>query len=381
MMSRTRSVAIPPITILAVLLGAAGAAGAGAPRFRYREIAKPGGKNFGQTSLVDLDRDGDLDFVSGRSGGTVFWFEQESIDSWKTHLLGEEAKTDVGGVAIDVDGDGWIDQVSGGAWYRNPGKKGEPFSRHVTEGIPTHDTLAADVDGDGKKDIVGIADSRGVFWYSIPKDPTGRWPEHRVAGVTEPQCHGGIAVGDLDGDGDADISRVDRWFENQDGKGLEWKERKGLDFGTVGPWGIQSRARILDVDRDGDNDLIQTEGDVKDGRVAWFENRGAEGFTRHLIRDSGKNEDFHALVVADLDRDGDPDILSSGGPLTAGERKTYVWENLDGKGGSWKEHVVHEGIEGHESVGADIDGDGDIDIASKPWASDTHYLLENVTPR
>ena len=380
-MSRVSSSRIRRGPCLALLLGAAAAVDAGAPSFRFHEIARPGGKNFGQTSLADLDRDGDLDFVTGRSGGTVYWLEQEAIASWKTHVLGEEALTDVGGTAIDVDGDGWIDQVSGGTWYRNPGKKEAPFSRHVTGGIPTHDTTAADVDGDGKKDIVGIEDDHGVFWYSIPADPTGRWPEHRVAGVTEPRCHGGIAVGDLDGDGDADISRVDRWFENADGKGREWKERTGIDFGTPGPWGLQSRARILDVDRDGDNDIIQTEGDVKDGRVAWFENRGKGSFARHIIRDRGRNEDFHALVIADLDKDGDPDILSSGGPLTEGERRTYVWENLDGKGGAWKEHTVHEGIEGHESVGADIDGDGDIDIGSKPWASDTHYILENVTPR
>jgi hypothetical protein len=39
--------------------------------------------------------------------------------------LAEKAKTDVGGVALDVDGDGWVDQVSGDTWFRNPGKPRE----------------------------------------------------------------------------------------------------------------------------------------------------------------------------------------------------------------------------------------------------------------
>jgi len=39
--------------------------------------------------------------------------------------LAEKAKTDAGGVAFDVDGDGWVDQVSGDTWFRNPGKPRE----------------------------------------------------------------------------------------------------------------------------------------------------------------------------------------------------------------------------------------------------------------
>ena len=49
---------------------------------RVHEIARPGGAQLGQTSAVDVDRDGDLDFISGRQGGTVFWFEQQGPDHW-----------------------------------------------------------------------------------------------------------------------------------------------------------------------------------------------------------------------------------------------------------------------------------------------------------
>lgn len=180
---------------------------AGEPKFRVHEIGRPDGNNFGQTSVVDVDQDGDLDFISGRQGGDVYWFENQGREQWKQRLIGADARTDVGRVAFDVDGDGWIDQVSGGTWFRNPGNPREAtdWPRFENGAIPAHDNLAAGIDGDGKLDLISIQNKAGVFWYRIPRDPTARWTEHKLLGVTKPQCHGGIAVGDSDGDGDIDI--------------------------------------------------------------------------------------------------------------------------------------------------------------------------------
>lgn len=355
---------------------------AGEPQFRVHEIGRPGGVNFGQTSAVDVDGDGDLDFISGRQFGDIFWFENAGTARWPQHQIGANARTDVGGIAFDVDGDGLIDQVSGGTWYRNPGRQkvAELWPRYESGATPAHDNLAADIDGDGKLDLIAILDKAGVFWYSIPRDPTQKWTEHKVLGVTSPQCHGGIAVGDIDGDGDLDIARVDRWLENVDAKGQTWAEHRVLDFGKVGPWGLQTRAHLIDLDRDGDLDLIQAEGDVLDGRVAWFENVSGKGreWKTHLIKSPGHNQDFHSICVADFDNDGDVDIFSGGGPLTKGEFHWFLWENTNGKGGGWREHALQSGLQTHESVCGDIDGDGDFDILTKPWNGDRHLLVENL---
>ena len=48
-----------------------------------------------------------------------------------------------------------------------------------------------------------------------------------------------------------------------------------------------------------------------------------------------------------------------------------------GRGHSWKEQVLLKGQRTHESVCADVDGDGDIDILTKPWDGDLDLFAEN----
>jgi len=353
-------------------------------KFAAHRIDAPGGKQYGQTSLVDVDKDGDLDFISGESagaGGNIHWFEYQGPDKWVRHLLGTRAPTDVGGTAIDVDGDGWVDQVSGGAWYRNPGNPREqPFTRYDFGGFSTHDTVAADIDGDGRLDIVMMSDKAGLKWFRIPKDPTGKWEPHDIG----PSVHGGVAVGDLDGDGDADIVRSNMWFENADGKGAQWIEHKNIDFAQPGGrYPNTTRAKVVDMNKDGRNDIVIVECDALVCRAAWFENADGKGgqWKMHLIAE--KKGDLHSLCVADFDGDGDLDVFSCEGPLGgSGPGKTwqwYLWENVDGKGEMFREHIVLQGKEGHEAVAADVDRDGDIDICTKPWNGDEHVFLENLT--
>src|SRR5687767_2666026 len=90
-------------------------------RFRHHFIDRDlPGDSYGQTSLVDVDKDGDLDFITGGKDAqkSVYWFEFRAPGDWARHLLGTQHPSDVGGTAFDVDGDGWIDHVAGGVWYR-----------------------------------------------------------------------------------------------------------------------------------------------------------------------------------------------------------------------------------------------------------------------
>jgi len=352
------------------------------PSFKAHTIGHAGNK-MGQTSLVDVDKDGDLDWVVGCRNGSVWWFEFQSPSKWVRHEIGDRAPTDVGGCAFDVDGDGWIDQVSGGAWYRNPGNPRESkFARHGNGAIGTHDNIAADVDGDGKLDLVAMSDKQGLFWYSIPADPTREWTVHRIGdGV-----HGGVdpqGVGDIDGDGDNDVVRSQVWFENRNGKGTDWKQHKlgGVATGNR-TYAYMTKTIVVDFDGDKDLDVVQADGDVNNGQIGWMENRGnGATWTKHIIEDSKHGQDFHSLCVADFDNDGDLDVMSGGGPLSSGTHKWFIWERTNDKGTAWQRHEVLSGKRCHEAMCGDVDGDGDIDVCSKPWNGDEHVFLENLSRR
>lgn len=355
------------------------------PQFAYHEIDTIGNR-MGQTSLVDVDRDGDLDWITGCNRGDVWWFEYQGPDNWTCHKIGGDVGTDVGGTAFDVDGDGWVDQVSGSTWFRNPGTpRRNEFTRYANGTIGrSHDNIAADVDGDGKLDLVSMSDAAGLYWYRIPADPTKPSEGHEIG----PAVHGGIApqgVGDVDGDGDSDVVRSTGWFENQDGKGTRWTWHANIPGGHDGKFKDTTRSWLVDLDRDGDNDVVMCDNDRggnDTGRVHWFENRDGRGRSWHRRPIASQKGDLHTLSLADFDNDGDPDVFSGEGPLGAsgpgGKRRWFIWENAHGRGGTWIEHLILEGPRCHEGVAADVDADGDVDICSKPWNGGLHVYLENL---
>lgn len=354
---------------------------AGFPEFDYYLIDRIG-RQMGQTSLVDVDRDGDLDWIAGCNGGTIWWFEYQGPDKWVRHTLGQKALTEVGGTALDIDGDGWMDQVSGGTWFRNTGKpRKQKFIRYPNGVIAkAHDIVAADIDGDGRLDILAMSDRHGLFWYKIPADPTKTWQKHKIGEAV----HGGIdprGAADIDGDGDIDVVRSNVWLENETGKGTKWVEHRNIDFGQpASRFPFMTKTWVVDLDEDGDNDIVQAEGDCASGRVAWHQNTDGKGrnWKRYLLAEN-TNQDFHSLAVADFDSDGDLDIFSGGGPFTkALPRRWFIWENTEGTAKKWKRHLVFSGKRCHEAKAADVDGDGDVDICSKPWNGNEHIYLRNM---
>jgi hypothetical protein len=350
------------------------------PDFKYYEIGEVEEELLGQSSLIDIDNDGDLDWIVGSSGGPVYWFEYQSEEKWIKHLIGEDALTDKGGVAFDVDGDGLIDQVSGGTWYRNTGDPEKPFERYENGAIYAYDNIAGDINGDDKPDLIALSEQEGLYWYNIPSNPFKKWKKVKVGeGITGGIFPNGIA--DMDNDGDNDIIRTNVWYENLKGDGSKWSVHRTISFvESKGEYANSSRTLAFDFDKDGDIDLFQAESNNPNGEIAWHANKDGQGvnwFTHKIDIDT--QQDLHSLCVADFDNDGDLDVFSGGGPKT-GElyKRCFIWENTNGEGTEWKRHEVLFKKECFDAIAGDVDGDGDIDICSKPWRGAVNYYLKNM---
>ena len=387
--------------VLRALWGAAtlGAAFAAPPRFAFHYIEKDAAwiTSAMQCTLSDIDGDGDLDYTLGNvhRSPSLFWYEYQKPDRWVRHVIGSESDVYGGAVAMDVNGDGRTDIISSEYVFINkPGTvapKAIGWDKHfIGTGDPwCHDMVSVDLNRDGKMAVIAnsaVPQGEGLCWYEAGADPLKPWIKHDIGGPGY-RVHAGIhpvSVGDFDGDGDPDIAAAQVWFENVDGKATVWKERRHDLIGQMGPWGVAVKTHVVDLDGDGDLDIVQSEADLKDkpAGFGWLENTDGKGtFKLHWIKSREAVDDFHSMWVFDYDNDGDWDIMVGNGPLSTG-RKTFLYENLASKGrkpgpADWKPHVILEGFVAHEGIAADVDGDGDIDIVSKEWTSGSVYYLEN----
>jgi len=120
---------------------------------------------------------------------------------------------------------------------------------------------------------------------------------------------------------------------------------------------------VADIDGDHDEDIIHISH--RDRMVTWLENLGGSGttWTEHTINGSA----YSALcaVGADFDGDGDVDVA-----MTQNSSEFYVtlWENLNGDGTSWQYHVLDDESESVWSIhAADMDADGDLDLVGTTY--------------
>jgi len=349
--------------------------------------------NYAQTALADLDNDGRLEYVVGQQYGDIFWYKYHAPDRWTRHLLGRNSPSDVGGVALDVDEDGWIDFVAGGAWYRNSRDPDTPFTRIAfdPELKGVHDVVAADIDGDGKPEILTMSDQNDLRWYKIPEDPTQPWTVHHI---WKP-VHAGISVGDVNGSGSLDIVRTDIWLENVNGDGTSWVEH-AIGPNTYPPPDFRPYFAfdatynvVLDMNHNGKNDIVFTDAEIPGGKIWWMENLDGSGdaWRRHDIyvwdpAEGPRRGAYHSLFAGDLDGDGDIDIITCEMEAVGGEGapRWYIWENLDGRGGGWKEHVILDAnLGGHATVVGDITGNGRLDVISKPWRAQADNAVSGST--
>jgi FG-GAP-like repeat/FG-GAP repeat len=152
--------------------------------------------------------------------------------------------------------------VSTLTWETPAGDAPKPFAKFKMVELPEklgvgYAVLLVDVNGDGKKDIV-VVDQTRVIWFENPT-----WKMHTIIkGMTKPDnvC---IDAYDIDGDGQIDFALGADWkpFNTNSGGTLQWLKRgKDIDDPwTVYPIGSEPtlhRIRFADIDGKGKKDLI-----------------------------------------------------------------------------------------------------------------------------
>ena len=123
-----------------------------------------------------------------------------------------------------------------------------------------------------------------------------------------------------------------------------------------------------DVDSDGDMDVVS--GSNSDDTVAWHENDGNGGFTKHILTTAA--DSVMDVYASDVDGDGDMDILAA-----SQNDDTLAWYENDG-GQNFAEHIITSTANGSFTVfPADMDGDGDVDVVGISVIDDDIAWYEN----
>ena len=320
-------------------------------------------------ALGDLDGDGDPDAVTANALGSP---EAQAPDGlWQNHggvftKIGSLGSRSSIAVALgDMDGDGDLDAVTAGrfsdgasVWFNNGAfsfSSGTPLGSS-----PGKDVALGDLDRDGDLDVVFGMESGLEIWTN---NGTGGFTLDIVMSNTGLAF---LAIGDLDGDDDLDILTIHDYTSSDpaqlwlnDGAGNF--SAQDLEVGHTAGEGLA----LGDLDGDGDLDAYVTRrgsSGLPQSDAVWL-NDGAGYFIDSLQSlDTGYSR---GVALGDLDADGDLDafvvkgMIEAPPPVDRGESNT-IWLN-DGSGSFTDSGGIFGDVINKAVALGDLDGNGDLD--------------------
>jgi len=353
--------------------------------FTRRSLETQGETNTGFVALADIDRDGVVDIVSG-----LQWFSGASLSRHALCPPDATSAIDIGKtVPYDLDNDGDLDLIANRRpqelfWLENPGP---PYTvtwqkHHITNSVKYPELLVfADVDGDGRDEMVGSDDGPGfgLRVYELPDDP--RDPEAWSWETIDASPLHGLGIGDLNGDGRPDIVSDFVWFEH--GAGGDWHRHALPCPDTTPKKRMAMQIKVCDVDGDGDEDIIMTR--AHEYGALWLESSGGRlpEFTPHEILPGELPSQLHGVAYGDIDGDGDTDIFAGKcryrhGDVGEDDPLDVFWLELrrGAEGVSWVKHQLATDLSmGFGPVIGDVDHDGDADLLMRGLGLGGSYVI------
>jgi hypothetical protein len=324
------------------------------------DLPAPGASREQTAALVsDLDGDGRNDFVIGmrRQAPALVWYRR-GVVGWTRHVIEPDMlPIEAGGAAGDIDGDGDLDLVMGEDyqggnvyWWENPLPAAEatrPWQRRVVKSSSAnqhHDAAFGDLDDDGRGELAfWNQQSRTLFLADPPADVKGAgpWPLVSVFESDTTKIEG-LAVADVDGDGQRDLIGGGRWFKHRGGERYVAEViDDSMRFGRVAAGQLVPGGRP---------EMVFAAGDL-DGPLRWYEWDGSR-WVRHALLEDGVRHG-HSLAVADVDRDGHLDIfVAEMHTPGAGDSARALVFYGDGRG-TFRKQLLARGLGNHESRIAD----------------------------
>jgi hypothetical protein len=301
---------------------------------------------------------------------------------WARHVIDDRSRGADGVRLGDVNGDGRPDVVTG--WeqggvtrvYLHPGHEvvQKPWPAVTVGKTPSvEDAVFADLDGDGRADVVSSCEgrTRTMFVHWAPNDPGAyldpeRWTTDPIPASRNRMMWMFCIPTQVDGEHGVDLVAAGKGPDCQIGWWQSPEDPRELDqwkWHPISPAGWVMSLRVADMDSDGDLDVVTSDRKGPSRGCRWLENPGtgpaqAGPWQNHPI--GGEDHEVMFLTLADLDADGQQDVLCA-----TRDNGLLFFRRLSEPPDAWKQHTIP--MPGNVGTGkavevGDLDGDGTPDL-------------------